>query len=47
MANSIKRAGGLIVYGHGGKIEFNNTLEERLSVLEQDALPSMRAAIFG
>lgn len=30
-----------------GKIELNNTFEERLRMLETEALPSMRATLFG
>ena len=33
--------------GHGGRIEFDNTLESRLNILEQEALPSMRKGLFG
>ena len=40
-------AGGVIVLGHGGKIEFDNTLEERLKLLEAALLPKIRASIFG
>ena len=41
------RAGGVFVVGGNGKIEFNNTLEERLRLLETDALPSLRVKLFG
>ncbi|KAI9823439.1 MAG: V-ATPase V1 sector subunit E [Thelocarpon impressellum] len=40
-------AGGLSIVGGGGKIDINNTLEERLKLLETDALPAMRATLFG
>ena len=30
-----------------GKIEINNTFEERLKLLETDALPSVRLSLFG
>lgn len=33
--------------GAGGKIDINNTLEERLKLLETEALPVMRATLFG
>jgi V-type H+-transporting ATPase subunit E len=33
--------------GNGGKIEFDDTLEERLKLLESASLPKLRAAIFG
>jgi vacuolar-type H+-ATPase subunit E/Vma4 len=39
--------GGVVVLGHGGKIEYDNTLEERLKLLESAALPKIRASIFG
>jgi vacuolar-type H+-ATPase subunit E/Vma4 len=40
-------AGGVVVLGHGGKVEHDNTLEERLKLLESSSLPKMRASIFG
>ncbi|KAF2083426.1 ATPase, V1/A1 complex, subunit E [Saccharata proteae CBS 121410] len=40
-------AGGLSVFGSNGKIEINNTFEERLRLLEEDALPSIRVTLFG
>lgn len=40
-------AGGVVVLGYGGKIELNNTLEERLTLLETQSLPKIRATIFG
>ncbi|KAF2197753.1 vacuolar ATP synthase subunit E [Delitschia confertaspora ATCC 74209] len=40
-------AGGVIVVGTGGRIDINNTLEERLKLLEDDALPSIRVTLFG
>lgn len=41
------RAGGVSVLGGGGKIDINNTLEERLKLLEVDALPMVRVTLFG
>lgn len=41
------RAGGVIVSGTGGRIDLNNTFEERLKLLESDALPSIRVTLFG
>jgi V-type H+-transporting ATPase subunit E len=35
-----------IIGGHG-KIEINNTFEERLKICETDALPSVRTTLFG
>ena len=43
----ICRAGGVSVWGGGGKIDINNTLEERLKLLEIDALPMVRVSLFG
>jgi len=40
-------AGGLSIVGGGGKIDINNTLEERLNLLEDTALPSIRTTLFG
>jgi len=36
-----------VILGHGGKIEFDNTLEQRLTLLETSSLPKMRMSIFG
>ncbi|KAJ4334334.1 V-ATPase V1 sector subunit E [Ascochyta clinopodiicola] len=40
-------AGGAMIVGTGGRIDINNTLEERLRLLESDALPSIRVTLFG
>ncbi|EGD98397.1 vacuolar ATP synthase subunit E [Trichophyton tonsurans CBS 112818] len=40
-------AGGVIILGGNGKIEYNNTLEERLRLLEADSLPTVREMLFG
>ncbi|EXJ80034.1 ATP synthase (E/31 kDa) subunit [Capronia epimyces CBS 606.96] len=40
-------SGGVFVVGGGGKIELNNTFEERLRLCETEALPSIRATLFG
>jgi len=40
-------AGGVSIIGGGGKIDINNTLDERLRLLETDALPSIRRTLFG
>lgn len=40
-------AGGVIVENGTGKIEVNNTLEERLKILSQEALPGVRLELFG
>ena len=47
MLTDIHRAGGVSIVGGGGKIDINNSLEERLKLLEIDALPSMRTSLFG
>lgn len=41
------RAGGVIILNGTGKIDINNTFEERLKILEDDALPAMRTSLFG
>ena len=41
------RPGGVVVVGGMGKIEINNTFEERLRLLEIDALPMVRERLFG
>lgn len=41
------RAGGVFILGSKGKIELNNTFDERLHMLETDALPSIRNTLFG
>lgn len=41
------RSGGAYIVGSGGRIDINNTLEERLRLLESDALPSIRVTLFG
>jgi len=40
-------AGGICVVGGGGKIDINNTFEERLKLLEDSALPAVRTTLFG
>jgi len=40
-------AGGIVMFNGTGKIEINNTFEERLKLLETDALPSVRLSLFG
>lgn len=40
-------SGGASISGSGGRIDINNTLEERLRLLESDALPSIRVTLFG
>lgn len=43
----LDRAGGIILTGGEGRIEINNTFEERLRLLETAALPSIRETLFG
>ncbi|RWA14135.1 hypothetical protein EKO27_g986 [Xylaria grammica] len=40
-------SGGIFVIGGNGKIEINNTFEERLRLLQISALPAVRKALFG
>ncbi|CAL5869101.1 uncharacterized protein PFLUO_LOCUS3329 [Penicillium psychrofluorescens] len=40
-------AGGVVIVGGKGKIDINNTFEERLRLLEIDALPAVRETLFG
>ncbi|KAF2839806.1 ATPase, V1/A1 complex, subunit E [Patellaria atrata CBS 101060] len=40
-------AGGVSIVGTGGRIDINNSFEERLKLLETDALPSIRVILFG
>ncbi|KAJ6260840.1 V-type proton ATPase subunit E [Drechslerella dactyloides] len=40
-------AGGVYIVSGSGRIDINNTLEERLSILEQEALPAVRNTLFG
>ncbi|KAL2830197.1 ATPase, V1/A1 complex, subunit E [Aspergillus cavernicola] len=42
-----ENAGGVVIIGGQGKIEINNTFEERLRLLEIDALPAVRETLFG
>lgn len=39
--------GGVVVVNELGKIEVNNTLEERLKLLSEEALPGIRLELFG
>ncbi|CUM65961.1 uncharacterized protein PRCAT00003615001 [Priceomyces carsonii] len=40
-------AGGVVVANDTGKIEVDNTLEERLKILSEEALPAIRLELFG
>lgn len=40
-------AGGVVVVNGSGKISVNNTLDERLKLLSESALPAIRLEIFG
>ena len=44
---ALGRSGGVSIVGGGGKIDINNTLDERLKLLETDALPMVRTTLFG
>lgn len=41
------RSGGVSIVGGNGKIDINNTFDERLKLLEVDALPMVRTSLFG
>ncbi len=43
----MNRAGGVSIIGGKGKIDVNNTFEERLKILQDDALPMVRTKLFG
>ena len=47
MVLTLCSAGGLSILNGTGKIDINNTFEERLKLLESDALPSIRTTLFG
>lgn len=40
-------SGGVHLFNASGRIDVNNTFEERLKLLETDALPSVRTTLFG
>ncbi|KAI6248987.1 V-type proton ATPase subunit E [Erysiphe necator] len=40
-------SGGIFIISGGGKIDINNTFGERLKLLQENALPSIRTALFG
>ena len=40
-------AGGVVIIGGGGKIEINNTIDARLGLLKENALPAVRETLFG
>ncbi|KAI5950870.1 VMA4 [Candida jiufengensis] len=40
-------AGGVVIVNGTGKIEVDNTLEERLKILQEEALPAIRLELFG
>ncbi|KAK1470928.1 V-type proton ATPase subunit E [Colletotrichum cuscutae] len=46
-ANKRGSAGGVFVIGGKGKIEINNTFEERLNLLQETGLPAVRETLFG
>jgi V-type H+-transporting ATPase subunit E len=41
------RSGGVTIINSTGRIDINNTFEERLRLLQSEALPSVRATLFG
>ena len=42
-----RRSGGVIILDSTGRIDINNTFDERLKLLETEALPSVRETLFG
>ncbi|KAI0403823.1 ATPase, V1/A1 complex, subunit E [Xylaria palmicola] len=40
-------SGGIFIIGGDGKIDINNTLDERLRLLQSSALPAVRKTLFG
>lgn len=44
---SAQCAGGVVLYNSASNIIINNTLEERLKLLGETALPQIRTAVFG
>ncbi|KAK4048131.1 V-ATPase V1 sector subunit E [Microbotryomycetes sp. JL201] len=44
---SDKSAGGVLIKGYGSRIVVNNTLDERLRLLEEKMLPEIREKLFG
>ncbi|EPS36876.1 hypothetical protein H072_9474 [Dactylellina haptotyla CBS 200.50] len=40
-------SGGVYIISGSGRIDINNTLEERLKILEDEALPAVRNTLFG
>ena len=40
-------SGGLVIMGEGGQIAIDNTLDTRLELLKESALPAARLALFG
>lgn len=48
LASSPERsAGGVTIRGYGSRITVNNTLDERLRLLEESMLPALREKLFG
>lgn len=40
-------SGGLVIVGGQGKIDINNTFDERLLLLQSSGLPAVRETLFG
>ncbi|CAO1613605.1 unnamed protein product [Sympodiomycopsis kandeliae] len=45
--NNEQSSGGVVLYGHGGRIKIDNTLDARLKLLEEQMLPEIRLDLFG
>jgi V-type H+-transporting ATPase subunit E len=46
-ANQSSSVGGISIVGSNGRIDINNTFEERLRLLKDSALPAIRSTLFG
>lgn len=42
-----RRHGGVLLRGYGSRITVNNTLDERLRLLQERMLPEIRESLFG
>lgn len=47
LTRCFRRAGGISLKGYGSRITVNNTLDERLRLLEERMLPEIRESLFG
>lgn len=47
LASGWRRNGGVLLRGYGSRITVNNTLDERLRLLQERMLPEIRESLFG